>query len=192
MEKPQTIPSALEATPMKGRTHRPLRERVTLLLTELGRPAALKDLRRQLDLSPDEEPELEPLVAGLIDAGELVKIRGDRIGLPSHMNLVVGRLQCSPAGFGFVVPEKRASGQKDLFVSAANLKEALHGDRVVARLEKSGPRGREGRIIRVLERNLQRLVGRYEDEGRMGGRVVPFDRRVLHELLIPPGDAGEA
>jgi ribonuclease R len=192
MEKPQTIPSALEATPMTRRPPRPLRERVIDLLTELGRPVAPRDLLRRLELAPGGEEELEPLLDSLVETGELVRIRGDRIGLPSHMNLVVGRLQCSPAGFGFVVPEKRAPGARDVFVSAGNLKEALHGDRVVARLEKSGPRGLEGRIIRVLERSLQRLVGRYEDEGRMGGRVVPFDRRVLHELLIPPGDAGQA
>jgi ribonuclease R len=176
----------------RARTDLPLRERVSGLLGELGRPASVRDLGRKLDLGHDEQRELEPLLERLIEAGELVRIRDERIGLPSHMNLVVGRLQCSPAGFGFVVPERRAAGQRDVFVSAGNLKEALHGDRVVARLEKSGPRGPEGRVIRVLERSLQRLVGRYEDDGRMGGRVVPFDRRVLHELLIPPGEAGQA
>ena len=54
------------------------------------------------------------------------------------------------------------------------------------------PKGAEGRIIRVLERGLQRIVGRYQEEGRFGGHVVPFDRRVLHELSIPPGDNGGA
>jgi len=68
----------------------------------------------------------------------------------------------------------------------------LHGDRVVARLEKMTPKGPEGRIILVLERAQQRLVGRYEDDGRFGGHVVPFDRRVLHELFIPAGDDGGA
>jgi ribonuclease R len=68
------------------------------------------------------------------------------------------------------------------------MKEALHGDRVVARVERVTAKGAEGRIIRVLERAQQRLVGRYEEDGRAGGRVVPFDRRVLHELFIPPGD----
>ena len=39
------------------------------------------------------------------------------------------------------------------------MKEALHGDRVVARVERHGPKGAEGRIIRVLERAHQRIVG---------------------------------
>ena len=112
------------------------------------------------------------------------------------MNLVVGRLTCNPAGFGFVVPEARASGARgregDVYVSAVNMKEALHGDKVVARVERHTPKGPEGRVIRVLERAQQRLVGRYEEDGRFGGRVVPFDRRVLHELFVPPGDRGGA
>jgi ribonuclease R len=175
-----------------GRSDRPLRERVIELLDEMGRPASPSDLLRRLELPREVRPELKGVLESLLETGELVQIRGDRVGLPAHMNLVVGRLQCSPAGYGFVVPEKRRPGQKDLFVSAGNMKEALHGDRVVARLERSGPKGPEGRVIRVLERTLQSMVGRYEDDGRIGGRVVPFDRRVLHELFIPPGEGAGA
>jgi ribonuclease R len=104
------------------------------------------------------------------------------------MNLVVGRLNCNPAGYGFVIPDHATGRENDVYVSAVNMKEALHGDRVVARIERHTPKGAEGRIIRVLERKLQRIVGRYEDDGRFGGHVVPFDKRVLHELFVPPGE----
>ncbi|MFI5006863.1 MAG: ribonuclease R, partial [Solirubrobacterales bacterium] len=156
------------------------------------KPVSVRDLVRRLDLDKDARAELKPVLRRLLEDGEVVKIRGTRIGLPSRMNLVVGRLSCNPAGFGFVIPENRKDGQPDVYVSAVNIKEALHGDRVVARLEKMTPKGPEGRIIRVLERAQQRLVGRYEDDGRFGGHVVPFDRRVLHELFIPAGDSGGA
>ena len=147
---------------------------------------------RHLDLAKEARHELKGLLRQLIADGELVKIRGARVGLPSRMNLVVGRLNCNPAGFGFVVPEAGHGRRDDLYVSAMNMKEALHGDRVVARLERMTPKGPEGRIIRVLERGLQRMVGRYEEDGRFGGHVVPFDKRVLHELFIPPADSGGA
>ncbi|PYQ16695.1 MAG: ribonuclease R, partial [Acidobacteria bacterium] len=147
---------------------------------------------RHLDLAKEARHELKGLLRQLIADGELVKIRGARVGLPSRMNLVVGRLSCNPAGFGFVVPEAGHGRRDDLYVSAMNMKEALHGDRVVARLERMTPKGPEGRIIRVLERGLQRMVGRYEEDGRFGGHVVPFDKRVLHELFIPPADSGGA
>jgi len=35
-------------------------------------------------------------------------------------------------------------------------------------------------------------LGRYEEDGRFGGHVLPFDKRVLHEIFIPPGDEGGA
>jgi ribonuclease R len=69
---------------------------------------------------------------------------------------------------------------------------ALHGDGVGVRIERTTPKGVEGRIIRVLERALHRIVGRYEEDGRFGGHVVPFDKRVLHELWIPAGEEAGA
>ena len=166
-----------------------LQNRLLETLAALGKPVAIKDLLRRFGRNQDRK-ELKELLRRLIADGEVLKIRGGRIGLPSRMNLVVGRLSCHPQGFGFVVPEK--DGGDDVYVSAANMKDALHSDRVVARIERRGPKGAEGRIIRILERGLARLVGRYEDDGRFGGHVVPFDKRVLHELFIPPGEHGGA
>jgi ribonuclease R len=169
-----------------------LRDRILGFLNDGGKPVSVKELGQKLDLDAETRQELKAVLHGLIEDGEVVKIRGDRVGLPSRMNLVVGRLTCNPGGFGFVIPEKRAPGQPDVFVAATNLKEALHSDRVVVRIERVSSKGPEGRIIRVLERGLLRIVGRYEADGRFGGHVVPFDRRVLHELFIPAADAGEA
>lgn len=174
------------------------------LVSRLGKPVSVRELVSALSLDPPARRELKAVLRRLIADGALVKIRGARVGLPDRMNLVVGRLSCSPAGYGFVVPEARGEGQGDLFVAAANIREALHGDRVVARVERHGPsplarpgrhpgaRGPEGRIIRVLERANLRIVGRYEDDGRFGGHVVPFDKRVLHEVFVPPGEQAGA
>ena len=83
------------------------------------------------------------------------------------MNLVVGRLTCNPAGFGFVVPRAPGGKAGDVYVAAGNMKDALHGDRVVARVERHDAEGRRGPVIRVLERGLKRIVGRYEQAGRI-------------------------
>ena len=169
-----------------------LHARLLRFLSDHGKPVTVRELVRRLGLEKDGRQELKPLLRQLLADGEVVQIRGTRLGLPSRMNLVVGRLVCNPAGYGFVQPENRQKGQSDVYVSAMNIKEALHGDRVVARVERTTPKGPEGRIIRVLERGLQRLVGRYEEDGRSGGHVVPFDRRVLHEPFIPAGESGGA
>ena len=59
------------------------------------------------------------------------------------MNLVVGKVSTHPRGFGFVVPDKPLEGVTgDIFIAGANLNQAMHGDRVVARIERRqrGPR----------------------------------------------------
>jgi ribonuclease R len=169
-----------------------LRDRILDFLTRGGKPASVRELVRRLELEGEARRELKTVLRQLIADGEVVKIRGTRIGLPARMNLVAGRLTCNPAGYGFVAPEPRRQGQKDVYVASHNMKEALHGDRVVARVERVTSKGPEGRIIRVLERAMQRLVGRYEDDGRIGGHVVPFDKRVLHELFVPRGEEDDA
>ena len=162
------------------------------VLSSLGKPVSVRELASRLSLDGPGRRELKNTLRRLIQDGTIVNIRGARVGLPSRMNLVVGRLSCSPAGHGFVVPENRGPDQPNLYVAPANIREALHNDRVVARVERHGPKGPEGRIIRVLDRANQRIVGRYEDDGKFGGHVVPFDKRVLHEVFVPAGESGAA
>jgi ribonuclease R len=65
----------------------------------------------------------------------------------------------------------------------------MHGDRVVVRVEsRSGGDRAEGRIVRILERAAQRIVGRYDLDGSGQGFVVPFDRRLLMDVQVPPRD----
>jgi len=176
----------------KSAAEAPLRDRVLSLLAETGKPVGVREMVRRLGLDAEGRRDLKGVLRAMIADGEVVNVHGARVGLPSRMNLVVGRLSANAGGFGFVVPEKKAPREADIYVSAVNMKEALHGDRVVARIERTTAKGAEGRIIRVLERATQRIVGRFESDGKFGGRVIPFDRRILQELFIPPDDSGDA
>ena len=109
------------------------------------------------------------------------------------MDLVVGRLQTHASGFGFVVPDKSDGDAPDVYVSAGNVKEAMHGDRVLARIERRTSDDRvEGRIIRVLQRGNATIVGRFDVEGSGLGFVQPFDKRLLTDVHIPTGQSGAA
>jgi ribonuclease R len=81
----------------------------------------------------------------------------------------------------------------DIFIAGANLNQAMHGDRVVARIErfKEGDRA-EGRIIRIIERASSTIVGRYDLDESALGFVAPFDRRLLIDVHVPRGDARDA
>ena len=109
------------------------------------------------------------------------------------MDLYVGRLQTHSAGYGFVAPERPLESGGDIYISGPLMNEAMHGDRVVVRVERIKEGGRaEGRIIRILERANQWIVGRYDRDENGMGYVVPFDRRVLMDIFIPPGQEGGA
>src|SRR5690606_35621109 len=67
----------------------------------------------------------------------------------------------------------------------------MDGDRVVVRVERR-PRDRnpEGRVIRVLERARETLVGTFH-HGRRLAYVTPLDARLNRDVLVAPGeDAG--
>ncbi|HEY0873999.1 MAG TPA: ribonuclease R [Vicinamibacterales bacterium] len=81
----------------------------------------------------------------------------------------------------------------DLFIAGNNLNQAMHGDRVVARVERIGTDGRaEGRILRILERASSTIVGRFDEDEHGYGFVVPFDRRLIMDVQIPDGEEGDA
>jgi len=108
---------------------------------------------------------------------------------PRDRNLVSGRIVAHRDGYGFVVPDEpmpRVEG--DLFIAAGNLGDAMHGDHVLARIERRRPDGRaEGRVVQILEREHATVVGLFR-YGPHGNFVLPYDTRILHEILILPGD----
>ncbi|MGA8365953.1 MAG: ribonuclease R family protein [Candidatus Acidiferrales bacterium] len=104
-------------------------------------------------------------------------------------NLISGRIVSHRDGYGFVVPDTPMPGvDGDLFISRDHIGDAMHGDRVLARIERRRPDGRaEGRIVQILEREHPTVVGLFR-YGPHGNFVLPYDTRILHEILIPPGD----
>jgi ribonuclease R len=164
-------------------------------------PAGMRELLQILKVPRDERTTFKRHIKTLVGSGELIHIRGHRFGLAEKMDLHVGRLQAHPSGYGFVTPERALDAGGDIYIPAHQLSEAMNGDRVVVRIERLKDEGRaEGRIIRILERGNERIVGRYEREDAArgesrasgAGHVVPFDRRLLMDIIVPAGQEGGA
>ena len=168
------------------------REQVLIKMRERAHhPATARELVQLLRIPREQRSTFRRLLKSLVADGELLQIRGNRFGLADRMDVVVGRLQMHPAGYGFVVADDDKAG-KDLYIAPTNIKEALHGDRVIARLEHQRGDRAEGRIIRILERANSTLVGRFDVDDSGLGFVVPFDRRVLADIQIPRGESRHA
>ncbi len=171
-------------------------EILRLITEKVHHPASARELAQLLRIPREERNSFKRLIKALVTSGQLLQIRGNRYGVAEKMDVVVGRLQTNPGGFGFVVPEHAEGERKDIFIAPPNLAEAMHGDRVVARIERQTERGLEGRIIRILQRSQETVVGRFEVDASGLGYVVPFDRRILTDIHVPTGqrastEAGE-
>ncbi len=166
---------------------------LTALREQIHHPSTPRELLQRLGIAREDRPAFRQMLKGLVAAGALIETRGNRFGLPDRMNLVVGRITIHPRGFGFVVPERPVEDmQGDLYIAGSNLNQAMHGDRVVARIERVSDKGAEGRILRILERGAGTIVGRYDIDQSGLGFVVPFDRRMIMDVHIPAGDQAEA
>jgi ribonuclease R len=161
---------------------------------QVHHPATARELIRTLDIARDERTTFKRQLKSLVSDGALVLLRGNRYGLADRMDLIVGRLDAHPSGYGFVTPERHGDDLKgDVFVAAPNLKEALHGDRVVVRVERHRDDGRvEGSIVEILERRNDTIVGRFVVDDSGLAFVQPFDKRVLTDVYVPRDAAAEA
>ncbi len=112
-------------------------------------------------------------------------------------NLLTGRLVAHRDGYGFVVPESpRKDLDGDLFIPPDQLGDAMHGDRVIARIERRHTRGSqapgsaaraEGRVVQVLGRAHPTVVGIFH-YGHRSNFVTPYESRIHHEIIIPSGE----
>ena len=110
-----------------------------------------------------------------------------------EVNQLTGRLVAHRDGYGFVVPDTpRKDLDGDLFIGRDSLGDAMHGDHVLASIERRGrfsdrAARAEGRILRVLDRAHATVVGLFR-YGSRGNTVAPYESRILQEIIIPPGD----
>jgi len=175
--------------PQNGRK---IREKILALLArkDYG-PLDKIEIARKLGLESSERVALRKMLRELERLGEIARIRKNRYVLPAEADLVTGKLSIHQAGYGFLTTE--TPGQADIFIAAENTGTAMHGDRVVARITRDAvprrPKDRqgrsEGRVIRILERARNTVVGTLQ-HSRNFYYVVPDDPRLVHDVYVRP------
>ncbi|MFZ3376920.1 MAG: hypothetical protein WA183_15340, partial [Chthoniobacterales bacterium] len=114
---------------------RKIREQILKLLARPDyRPLDKVDIERQLGLPSSQRVALRKTLRELEDDGQIVRVRKNCYVLPAEADLVTGKLSIHQAGYGFLTTE--TPGQADIFIAAENTGTAMHGDRVVARINR--------------------------------------------------------
>jgi ribonuclease R len=166
---------------------RNIQEQILALLGRKDyRPLDKTDIARRLSLKGGKLVALRKSLRELERAGQIARVRKNRYVLPAEADLVTGRLSIHQAGYGFLTSEK--PGEPDTFIAAENIGIAMHGDRVVARISRDEPyrrvKGRrEGRVIRILERAHDTIVGTLQRSPNFY-YVVPDDPRFVHDVYV--------
>ena len=160
----------------------PSREYILQLLTEAGCPVEVDAFSQQLDITEAEQELFQRRLSAMQRDGQLMLNRKKQLCLSDKLDLIKGRVEGHPDGFGFVVPE---DGGDDLFLSPKEMHRVLHGDRVLVRVAGFDRRGRrEAKIVEVLEHVNQFVVGRYYVEGGLGF-LIAENRRFNQDILVP-------
>jgi len=149
------------------------------------KPMTVQELEQSFGLAgADEFKAFLKLLNQLEGEGKIYRTRNNRYGVPERMNLLRGRIQAHPKGFAFLIPDE--PDHPDVYIHANDLKSAMNGDIVLARVtSKSSAGGRlEGEVVRVVQRAITQIVGTFEHHESFGF-VIPDDKRINRDLFIP-------
>jgi len=158
------------------------------VLAKAGVPLLDQDLAKRLAIKPSELEAFERRLAAMEREAQILRNRKGAILVATKIDLIAGRVEGHPDGYGFVVAEQGG----DLYLNPHEMKKVLHGDHVLVRESGEDRRGRkEGKIVEVIARANSRVVGRLKREHQFLF-VQPSERRISQTILVAPEDAAGA
>ena len=158
-------------------------------LNAAGAPLTADDLAAHLGIRARERRTFNEALAELERAGDVVENRAGALLVAKRIALLPGRIEGHADGHGFLVPD---DGAPSIFLPSAEMQKVMHGDRAAVRVGGRDHRGRPvGEIVEVLERAKRRIVGRLHSEHGVTF-LVPEDRRIAHDIVVPKEEAGRA
>ncbi len=133
-----------------------------------------------------EKKRLTDLLDDLCERGEIYQNDGGRYGTIEQLGLIKGTLNGNERGFAFLIPEDKTAYENDFFIPHKNLCGALHGDTVL--IERVyGRSDDEGKVVKILQRGYDKIVGTFRKD-RRSGYLIPDEKRYSTEIYIPLSD----
>ena len=162
-----------------------LKERLLGLINDPAyTPLKKEELALIFDIHPTEMPMFYNFLDELEEDGYIGKTKKGKIASPKSMGYFVGKFVAHRKGFGFVESDEEYT--QDLFIPAADTNGAMHNDRVVAEITKpaTDERRAEGTIIKVVEREITKVVGEFQSN-KTFGFVIADEKKFNQDIYIP-------
>jgi ribonuclease R len=144
-----------------------------------------KQIAKRLNITDAYERQMiSEILTDLAQKGGVQEIFTGKYKAKASRGYITGTVDMTRMGYGFISTEDI---EDDVFISANNLKTALHGDKVKVRLyaKRKGSRP-EGEVIEILERSRTSFVGTVEIMPNFAF-LIPDNKNMPFDLFIPTG-----
>ncbi len=164
-----------------------MKDRILKILEEAGKALSLEELDHILGLKTSEEYlELTNIIRSLCSDYTIYHSNKDCYMLMDKGPLKKGILRSNKRGYGFVEIENQ---EEDIYISEENMNGAIHNDHVLVEELHRKKDGRiEGRVLKIVKRELQSVVGEISFKKKIGV-VTPDDSKLHFKVIIPKGQA---
>lgn len=155
-----------------------------LLNDDAYNPLKKEELANIFDIHHTEMPMFYNFLDELEEDGYITKTKKGKITTYKKLGYFVGKFIAHQKGFGFV--ESEDDFKRDLFIPKDEVNTAMHNDIVVAEIikEETDEKRAEGTIIKILQREVTKVVGVFE-ESKSFGFVVPDEKKFNKDVYIP-------
>ena len=127
----------------------------------------------------DDFKELIKTLNKLEDELKIYRTNKDKYMLFNNSNLRLGIMMSTKKNYGFVDIE----GNEDVFIPPMCMNNAINGDKVVVEITSKKGMRLEGRIVRIVERKLNDMVGEvYYDKNTM--HIKLDDEKLKIDIII--------
>ena len=158
-----------------------LEERIIELLKKETKALGVFEIEEQLNLNKNELTQLMKTLNKLEEELKIYKTKKDNYMLFTNSNLKLGKMIMTTKGYGFV----DIGTNEDIFIPADSVNKAIHNDTVVVEITSKATEKKEGRIVKILDRNLNNMVGEiYYKKGKP--YIELDDKKIKIEVAIDP------
>ena len=158
-----------------------LEERIIEILKQENKALSVFELEQILDLKKEEFKTLMITLNKMEEQLKIYRTKKENYMLFTNSHLKIGKLSVNKRGFGFV----DIGTNKDIFIPADSINKAIHNDTVIVEITSKSTEEPEGRILKIIDRNLNNMVGEfYYKQGKP--YVDLDDKKVKIQISIDP------
>jgi ribonuclease R len=163
---------------------------LSLLNDNPGRSLNYKQIAKRLNIEGEHDRRMiSDTLRAIAGQGLIVEVNQGKYMVKASRGYITGTVDMTRSGYGFI---KTDDLEEDVFITAKNLRTALHGDKVKVWLyaKKKGARP-EGEVVEILERSRSTFVGTMEIMPNFAF-LIPDNKNMPFDIFIPIANVKEA